>query len=182
MFDWRICIRLILLHIENDSFQCKGCDVYLWQHQLYFTWWSNNFNFAFILKNIKTYFQNYSGPWKHNCEYFSGLLHVSFVSVPRGFFNRMTFSFALERIFHSLFCLGSRKPYNCQLQVSQMGNEEKALKSIAATTTKKNKKPSWLFIYQSNKFFCGVGVCFIGFCLFVCLGCFFSVSPPLGSF
>lgn len=82
--------------------------------------------------------------------YFSRQWHVAFVSVPGGFFNRMTFSFALERIFQSLFCLESRKPYNCQLQVSQMGNEEKTLKTIAATTTKKNKKIFQL-IYQSNR-------------------------------
>lgn len=152
IFDWRICIRLILLHIENNSFQCNGCDVYLWQHQLCFTWCSNNFDFAFTFKDTKRCFQNYCDPWKYHCEYFSRQWHVSFVSVPGGSFNRMTFSFALERIFQSLLCLESRKPYNCQLQVSQMGNEEKTLKNIAATTTKKNKKIFQL-IYQSNRIF-----------------------------
>lgn len=89
--------------------------------------------------------------------YFSRQWHVPFVSVPGGFFNRMTFSFALERIFQSLFCLESRKPYNCQLQVSQMGNEEKTLKTIAATTTKKNKKnlPAYLSKQQIITFFPG---------------------------
>lgn len=67
IFGWRICIRLIVLHIESNSFQCKGCDVFLWQHQLYFTWWSNNFDFAFIFKDTKRCFQNYCGPWKYHC-------------------------------------------------------------------------------------------------------------------
>lgn len=98
--------------------------------------------FCIYLKKYHKFFQK-----KPNlCEYFSRQEHASFVFVPGAFFNRMTFSFVIERIFLSLFQVGSRKWHNCQVQASQKRNELKTVKTITTTTTKKNERSSRLFI------------------------------------
>lgn len=115
----------------------------------YFTWWFNNFDFAFTFKNIKRCFQNYCHPWKYHCTLVDSGMSLLCLSLEASS-TEWHLVLLLRESFSHFFVLGA----GSHITVSCKSLKWEMKKNIENHRHHHQEEQKILqIIYQSNNFF-----------------------------